>query len=77
MKVEVIGFGQLADILKTGALQIDGVQTTDGLLSELASRYPDLAQARYTIAVDRQMVKDNTLLKNGSVVALLPPFSGG
>lgn len=77
MKVEVIVFGQLADILKTGALQIDGVQTTDGLLSELTSRYPDLAQARYTIAVDRQMVKENTLLKNGSVVALLPPFSGG
>jgi Molybdopterin converting factor, small subunit len=77
MKVEVIGFGQLADIFKTGSIKIEGIQSTDGLLSELKCRYPGLANARFTIAVDRQLVNGNTALKDGSVVALLPPFSGG
>jgi molybdopterin synthase sulfur carrier subunit len=39
--------------------------------------YPSLADAKYLIAVDKQTVTGNTILKEGSMIALLPPFSGG
>jgi molybdopterin converting factor small subunit len=29
------------------------------------------------VAVDKQAISGNTILKEGSAVALLPPFSGG
>jgi molybdopterin synthase sulfur carrier subunit len=38
---------------------------------------PALAGMKYIIAVDKQVIIKNTILNNNSVVALLPPFSGG
>lgn len=70
-------FGQLADVVSDHALIIHDIADTNNLVKELNNRYPALTQARYIIAVDKQTVTTNTTLKDGSTVALLPPFSGG
>jgi molybdopterin converting factor small subunit len=36
--------------------------------------WPD---AKYVIAVDKKVANENTTLTENSIVALLPPFSGG
>ena len=69
-------FGQLADITG-GNIAIDNVKDTDSLLKELNDLFPSLANARFVVVVDKQIVKTNTVLNSHNSVALLPPFSGG
>ena len=70
-------FGRLTDIIKSNTLTLTGTTDTKGLVDELKKQYPALSQAKYILAVDKQTVTENTILKDGSIVALLPPFSGG
>ncbi len=77
MQVKVKIFGQLTDIIKSNTLTLTGTTDTKGLVDELKKQYPALSQAKYILAVDKQTVTENTILKDGSIVALLPPFSGG
>lgn len=77
MEVEVIVFGSLTEIFRTGSLRVKNAADTRELIHELTKQYPELAGVRYTMAVDRKTVSENTVLQEGSVVALLPPFSGG
>lgn len=76
MSVKIILFGKLADIAGD-AVSVDNVADTDSLVNSLNKRYPELATTKYVIAVDKQVIKENTVLNNKSTVALLPPFSGG
>jgi len=53
------------------------VADTDGLVRALHNTYPALAESKYVIAVNKQVITSNTSLNENSVVALLPPYSGG
>lgn len=70
-------FGQLTDIVNSNMITLADIADTNNLVNELKRQYPLLNQAKYIIAVDKQTVTENTTLKDGSTVALLPPFSGG
>jgi molybdopterin converting factor small subunit len=76
MGVKIILFGKLADIAGS-SVSVDNVLDTDSLVDSLNKRYPELATTKYIIAVDKQVIKENTVLNKKSMVALLPPFSGG
>lgn len=76
MAINIIIFGQLADITG-GNIAVDNVADTDSLLKELTHQFPQLANTKFVVAVDKQIIKANTLLNNNNSVALLPPFSGG
>ena len=74
--VDIIVFGQLADVTGT-SLSFEDVPDTNTLVKELHKLYPVLANTKYVVAVNKKMVNENTLLTESSIVALLPPFSGG
>ena len=76
MSIDIIIFGQLTEIIGN-SLSIDEVPDTDSLVKSLHERYPALADIKYVIAVNKQVVTKNTILSNKSTVVLLPPFSGG
>ena len=76
MSVKIILFGKLADIAG-GAVFVDNVADTDSLINALGKEYPEFTKTKFVIAVDKQVIKENTVLNNKSTVALLPPFSGG
>jgi molybdopterin synthase sulfur carrier subunit len=76
MSMHIILFGQLADIAGNSVF-VNNVADTDSLISALHNTYPALAEAKYVVAVNKQVITSNTLLNENSVVALLPPFSGG
>lgn len=77
MPIQVMIFGQLTDIVNSHKLTLTGIPDTNSLVSELNNRYPLLAGSRYVLAVNKQTVSANTALNDDSIVALLPPFSGG
>lgn len=76
MSVKVILFGKLADIAGN-SVSVAKVADTDSLIEALHKNYPAFANAKYVIAVDKQIINENTALNKNSTVALLPPFSGG
>ena len=76
MSVKIILFGKLAEIAG-GSLSVNNVADTDGLINALHKDHPEFTQTKYVIAVDKQVIKENTVLNNKSTVALLPPFSVG
>jgi len=76
MSVKIILFGKLAEIAGS-SVSIDNVTDTDSLINVLHKNYPALTNIKYVIAVDKQVIKENTALSRKSTVALLPPFSGG
>ena len=77
MELRIKIFGQLTDIINNNELTLTGIADTNSLVSELHKRYPSLANTKYMMAVNKQTVITNTILKEDSIVALLPPFSGG
>ena len=77
MPLNIIIFGQIADITGTNNIALENVADTDQLIDKLNSSYPSLASAKYAIAVDKKIIKENTPLNNNNTIALLPPFSGG
>lgn len=77
MQIRILIFGKLADIIKTSTLTLTDIADTNSLVNELNKRYPALADCKYIMAVDKQTVTTNTILKGDSTIALLPPFSGG
>jgi molybdopterin synthase sulfur carrier subunit len=77
MQVNIIIFGQIADITGTNNLTLSNVNDTDELLQKLKIAYPALHASKFVVAVDKKVVKENTALYNNNTIALLPPFSGG
>jgi molybdopterin converting factor small subunit len=76
MPVNIIIFGHLTDIAGS-SLALENIADTNSLIKELHILYPALADAKYIIAVNKKVVNENTTLNENSIVALLPPFSGG
>ncbi len=77
MSINIIIFGQIVDITGTNSLTVEDVADTSQLINRLSAAYPALSSAKYAIAVDKKIVKENTPLSNNNTIALLPPFSGG
>lgn len=75
--MEVLFFGSLADIVTAQRLSLDNQQDTDAVKQYLEEKYPSLKQAKYFLAVNKQMIQQNTTLQPGDTIALMPPFSGG
>lgn len=70
-------FGQFAEMAGSQTLQVEQVADTDALRLKLESMFPVLQSIPYLVAVDKDVATGNTVLQPGSVIALLPPYSGG
>ncbi|MBW7951608.1 MAG: MoaD/ThiS family protein [Chitinophagaceae bacterium] len=77
MKISVLVFGHIAEIVNTEKLILQNVKDTDELNEQLKKEYPLLQKLAYSIAVNKKIIQSNTILTNEDVVAILPPFSGG
>lgn len=76
MEIKIIIFGQLRDLLGENMLLRD-IADTDSLCIELNRRYPELADSKYLVALNKKLVTENIPISNNSTIALLPAFSGG
>jgi len=56
---------------------LNDIADTNSLTEMLNKKFPQLADAKYVMAVNKKVVTENISLTNNSTVALLPPFSGG
>ena len=77
MQVNIFIFGQLTDIITKDNLVINDINDTNALTEHLNEKYPALANIKYAVAVNKNIITNNTILNDNDTVALMPPFSGG
>jgi molybdopterin converting factor small subunit len=77
MAITVYFFGSLVDITGQSKKDLNILSDTDSLNLLLQKEYPALVSTKYFIALNQRMIKANCELKNGDIVAFMPPFSGG
>ncbi len=75
--IEVMFFGQLTDGTGVSSVMIEEVANTDMLINLMKQHYPFLESSTYMVALNNTMVTKNTIIRPGSKVAFMPPFSGG
>jgi molybdopterin synthase sulfur carrier subunit len=77
MEINLLSFGQVTDIMGKDILKIPDVKNTNELNEFLAKAWPQLQSIKYSIAVNKKIIQENTQLHDQDTVAILPPFSGG
>lgn len=77
MDINLLAFGQIADIIGKSSLKFSRVEDTEELKRALSELFPTLSLIKYSIAVNKSVIQENTKLSNEDTIALLPPFSGG
>ncbi|TDH21462.1 MoaD/ThiS family protein [Segetibacter sp. 3557_3] len=77
MPLTVSLFGQLSDITGSNIIEVENVIDTNSLINNIKERFPLIKDNKFAVAVDKKIIRENTLLTEQSLVALLPPFSGG
>jgi len=77
MKVKVLVFGQLQDITSKGEFYAEDLADTTALQAYLFEQYPQLQNKTFKIALNQNIVREDSKLSDGDEVALLPPFAGG
>ncbi len=77
MKVEILFFGELAEITETKSLLIEDVDDLGILKELLIFKFPLLIFKPIQVAVNNNLQIENISLNDGDVIALLPPFAGG
>ncbi len=81
MKVNVVLFAQARDVLGADQLQLEmgDCPTVGDLKRALVEQHPELQEilGHCSIAVDQEYSIDETPLRNGCEVGLIPPVSGG
>ncbi len=77
MNIQVMFFGQLAEIVGKSKLIVNDCNDTLSLKEKLIREYPSLKDCVFLISVNKILVKNNQKLQQGNEVAFLPPFAGG
>jgi molybdopterin synthase sulfur carrier subunit len=76
MAIKLLTFGQITEITGQSESTVNAMDS-DALKAQLIMQFPGLKDLQFAIAVNKYVINENTGLKDGDTVALLPPFSGG
>lgn len=77
MEINLLAFGQIAEITGKSTWKMTGIKDTNILIKKLEELFPVLVKTNYSIAVNKKVIQENTILNDNDTIALLPPFSGG
>ena len=76
MRIYVVAFGQLRSLIEQ-ELVFQDLKDTDALKEKLEETFPGLAELNYVMAVNKEIIQGKSSLADESIIALLPPYSGG
>ena len=80
MKITVLLFGIIRDVLGENTLELDLEKSTtiEQLKKELLKKYNNLNRYQnFSIAVNEEYADADYVLQTNDIVALIPPVSGG
>ena len=56
---------------------LENQKDVESVEKHLGAIYPDLKNYTFRIALNEELISDSQVLKDGDVLALMPPFAGG
>ena len=80
MKIQILFFGISADFAGTNNMEFSGenIGTLKDLKIVLKNKFPSLKNLHdFAIAINENYADDGDSIKQGDVVAIIPPVSGG
>ena len=80
MKITILFFGITTDLLNLNSMEFSTKteNTIGNLKNELKEKYPQLSNINtYAVAVNETYATNKVVLKEGDIVAIIPPVSGG
>ena len=77
MKIDIIAFGKISEFIQNQEMDISNINNTDELKQYLEQSFPQLADMKYKLALNKDVVQTNLELTNKDTIAIMPPFSGG
>lgn len=78
MLIKVLFFGMLKDTVGKSELELEmPIENTLMLKDFLEKKFPTFSKTNYLVAVNQNIVREETQINDGDEIALLPPFSGG
>ena len=77
MEVDVLFFGVLADFAGIRRKHYSGIGSYSDLMHRIGDDFPGIENYTYKIAVNKTIINEDHLLRDGDELALMPPFAGG
>jgi molybdopterin synthase sulfur carrier subunit len=77
MDIEILFFGQLTDISGCQSVKIENPGSTEAVKEWLCKQYPGLVGAKFVMALNNQLIVVPQKITEPSIIACMPPFSGG
>jgi molybdopterin converting factor small subunit len=75
--IYIKAFGMVSEKMGKTSLELENPGSTVALKKQLFEEFPVLQSMKFSLAVNKKMVVEDSELVSGAEVALLPPFSGG
>jgi len=77
MRINILSFGSLSEVVAGGPVDNIDLKDSNAFKKYLLSTYPELSDKKFLIAINKNIIQQNTILSEFDTVAILPPFSGG
>lgn len=77
MKVKILFFGILREAAGKQEMIINDINESESLQNHLVSLIPGLKDYTFRLAINQEFIDSNCTLKEGDIVAVMPPFAGG
>jgi molybdopterin synthase sulfur carrier subunit len=77
MKVKILFFGILSEAAGKQEMILNNISDSKTLQNHLKSLIPGLKDYTFRMAINQEFIDSNHTLKDGDVVAIMPPFAGG
>lgn len=77
MSIKLLFFGKLAALTGLNSMNIENIKDTESLQLYLFKKFPEMENTKFVIALNNEVIQQNTFINNGDTLAFLPPFSGG
>jgi len=77
MEVKVLFFGVLAEVSGTPVKHYQDVRSMTDLKLRIQDDYPEIVHYSFRISLNSEITDEDSTLKSGDEIALMPPFAGG
>ncbi len=77
MKIKILFFGILREAAGKQEMTLNNINNTESLQNHLTSLIPRLKNYTFRLAINQEFIDGKCTLKEGDIVAVMPPFAGG
>jgi len=77
MKTKILFFGSIGAMVGKNEMILEDFRDVQSVEKYLNNLFPELEKYTFRIALNQKLVDGNSALRDGDVLALMPPFAGG